>query len=82
MALPAVVDELGEGLALEFAKIWRVAQARTKRPIKFGSVSAQVAASVLDVQTSKYKPTSTTSCGTWQRNSTASCEHLSLLGAR
>jgi 5-methyltetrahydropteroyltriglutamate--homocysteine methyltransferase len=52
---PAVVDELGEGVALEFAKIWRVAQARTKRPIKFGSVSAQVAASVLDVQTPKYK---------------------------
>jgi 5-methyltetrahydropteroyltriglutamate--homocysteine methyltransferase len=32
---------------LEYAKIWRVAQGRTDRPVKFGTVSAQTIISVL-----------------------------------
>ena len=32
---------------LEYAKIWRVAQGRTDRPVKFGTVSAQTIVSVL-----------------------------------
>ena len=51
---PGVTGEVGEGLPLEFAKIWRIAQARTDRPVKFGAVSAQVAASVLTPHTDHY----------------------------
>ena len=32
---------------LEYAKVWRVAQGRTDRPVKFGTVSAQTIVSVL-----------------------------------
>jgi 5-methyltetrahydropteroyltriglutamate--homocysteine methyltransferase len=34
-------------LPLEYAKVWRVAQGRTDRPVKFGTVSAQTIVSVL-----------------------------------
>jgi 5-methyltetrahydropteroyltriglutamate--homocysteine methyltransferase len=52
---PAVVGKIGPGeVPQEFAKIWRIAQARTERPVKFGVVSAQVAASVLELQTDEY----------------------------
>jgi 5-methyltetrahydropteroyltriglutamate--homocysteine methyltransferase len=52
---PAVDDKVERGrIPLEFAKIWRIAQARTERPVKFGVVSAQVAASVLEVTTDEY----------------------------
>jgi 5-methyltetrahydropteroyltriglutamate--homocysteine methyltransferase len=53
---PAVVGKVKRGeVPLEFAKIWRIAQARTERAVKFGVVSAQVAASVLEVQTEEYE---------------------------
>lgn len=52
---PAVVGKIERGrIPLEFAKIWRIAQARTERPVKFGVVSAQVAGSVLEVKTDDY----------------------------
>jgi len=40
---------------LEYAKIWRMAQARTRKPVKFGTVSAQVMALFLDSHTDEYK---------------------------
>ena len=52
---PAVVDRLSRGRSWEFAKIWRVTQAKSARPVKFGTVSAQVLASMLEVKTDKYK---------------------------
>jgi 5-methyltetrahydropteroyltriglutamate--homocysteine methyltransferase len=51
---PGVVDAIEEGIPFEYAKIWRIAQARTARPVKFGAVSAQVAASVLSLHTDHY----------------------------
>lgn len=51
---PGVIGEIGPGIGLEYAKIWRLAQARTDRPVKFGTVSAQVAASVLTLHTDRY----------------------------
>ena len=51
---PKVVDKVEAG-PLEYAKIWRMCQARTRKPIKFGSVSAQVMGYFLDLKTDKYK---------------------------
>jgi len=51
---PAVVDKLARDRSWEFAKIWRIAQAKTDRPIKFGTVSAQVLATCLEIRTNKY----------------------------
>jgi 5-methyltetrahydropteroyltriglutamate--homocysteine methyltransferase len=39
---------------LEYAKIWRMAQARATKPVKFGTVSGQVMALFLDSHTSEY----------------------------
>jgi 5-methyltetrahydropteroyltriglutamate--homocysteine methyltransferase len=39
---------------LEYAKIWRMTQARTTKPVKFGTVSGQVMALFLDSHTSEY----------------------------
>lgn len=36
---PAVVDRLARG-PLNFAAIWKVAQSKTRRPVKFGTISA------------------------------------------
>jgi 5-methyltetrahydropteroyltriglutamate--homocysteine methyltransferase len=46
---PKVEGHLGlrEDRPLEYAKLWRVAQSRTDRPVKFGTVSAQTIVSVL-----------------------------------
>ena len=41
-------------MPLEFAKIWRVAQARTRQPVKFGTIAADLAATVLTVKTDAY----------------------------
>lgn len=41
---------------LEYAKIFRMTQARTRRPVKFGSVSASVLAVFLSSQTPLYPP--------------------------
>jgi 5-methyltetrahydropteroyltriglutamate--homocysteine methyltransferase len=39
---------------LEYAKIWRLTQARANKPVKFGTVSAQVMALFLDSHTDEY----------------------------
>ena len=39
---------------LEYAKIYRMTQARTRKPVKFGTVSAQVMALFLDSHTPEY----------------------------
>jgi 5-methyltetrahydropteroyltriglutamate--homocysteine methyltransferase len=51
---PGVSGPLDDGIPLELGKIWRIAQARTDRPVKFGVVSAQVASSVLQLHTDHY----------------------------
>jgi 5-methyltetrahydropteroyltriglutamate--homocysteine methyltransferase len=50
----AVVDKIGPKVPLEFAKIWRVAQARTEKPVKFGTIAADLAATVLTIKTDAY----------------------------
>jgi 5-methyltetrahydropteroyltriglutamate--homocysteine methyltransferase len=51
---PPVVDKVGAGIPFEFDKAWRIAQSRTTRPVKFGTVSADVAGSVVEIRTSQY----------------------------
>src|SRR5262245_13928050 len=50
----AVVDKLGPRAPLEFAKIWRVGQARAHKPVKMGTISADLASSVLTIRTDAY----------------------------
>ncbi|MGH7922389.1 MAG: cobalamin-independent methionine synthase II family protein [Candidatus Dormibacteraceae bacterium] len=50
----AVLGKVGPRVPLEFAKIWRVAQARAHRPVKFGTVAADMASSVLTLRTDAY----------------------------
>ena len=50
----AVVDKVRPRIPLEFAKIWRVAQARANRPVKFGTVAPDLASSVLTLRTDAY----------------------------
>jgi 5-methyltetrahydropteroyltriglutamate--homocysteine methyltransferase len=54
--LPAVTGEVEPGGPLEFAKLWRIAQARTERPVKFGTVSTQFVANMLELRTDRYLP--------------------------
>jgi 5-methyltetrahydropteroyltriglutamate--homocysteine methyltransferase len=51
---PTVVGEVGAGIPLEFAKIWRTAQARATKPVKFGTISADLAAAALSVSPGVY----------------------------
>src|SRR3954471_15374676 len=51
---PLVTGKVTPSVPLEFAKIWRVAQARAERPVKFGTVSADLAAAVLNLGTDVY----------------------------
>jgi 5-methyltetrahydropteroyltriglutamate--homocysteine methyltransferase len=51
----AVVDKVGARVPLEFGKIWRIAQARAQRPVKFGTIAADLASSVLTLRTSSYE---------------------------
>jgi len=51
---PAVTDKVSRGRSWEFAKIWRLAQAKAGRPVKFGTVCGQVVGSCLEVRTDKY----------------------------
>jgi 5-methyltetrahydropteroyltriglutamate--homocysteine methyltransferase len=51
---PRVVDKV-EHRPLDYAKIWRLAQVRTDRPVKFGTVCSQVMGLFLDLHTAKYK---------------------------
>jgi 5-methyltetrahydropteroyltriglutamate--homocysteine methyltransferase len=50
----AIVDKIGPGTPLEFAKVWRVAQSRTTKPVKFGTIAADLASTVLTVKTDVY----------------------------
>jgi 5-methyltetrahydropteroyltriglutamate--homocysteine methyltransferase len=50
----AIVDKIGPRVPLEFAKIWRVAQSRTEKPVKFGTIAADLASTVLTIQTDVY----------------------------
>lgn len=51
---PSVIGKIKPKLPLEFAKVWRIAQMRTERPVKFGTVSADLAAAVLNLGTDVY----------------------------
>jgi len=52
---PKIVGKVEARIPLEFAKIWRIAQARTEKPVKFGTISADLAAAVLNLGTDIYK---------------------------
>ncbi|HEY7381556.1 MAG TPA: cobalamin-independent methionine synthase II family protein [Gaiella sp.] len=52
--VPAVAGRIGSGARLEFDKLWRIAQSRSERPVKFGTVSSQLVASMLDLRTDAY----------------------------
>ena len=51
---PAVVGKIGPRIPLEYGKIWRIAQARTDRPVKFGVITADAPSSVLRIDTDLY----------------------------
>lgn len=51
---PKVVDKI-EARPLDYAKIWRMTQAKTRKPVKFGTCCSQVMALFLDIETKKYK---------------------------
>ena len=51
---PRVVDKV-EHRPLDYAKIWRMAQARANKPVRFGTCSSQVMGLFLDLHTPKYK---------------------------
>jgi 5-methyltetrahydropteroyltriglutamate--homocysteine methyltransferase len=51
---PRVVDKI-EYRPLDYPKIWRMCQARTSKPVKFGTVCSQVMSFFLDIHTPKYK---------------------------
>jgi 5-methyltetrahydropteroyltriglutamate--homocysteine methyltransferase len=52
--VPAVGGRIGSGARLEFDKLWRIAQSRANKPVKFGTVSSQLLASMLDLRTDVY----------------------------
>jgi 5-methyltetrahydropteroyltriglutamate--homocysteine methyltransferase len=54
--LPPVVGRIEPGGPLEFDKLWRIAQSRTDRPVKFGTVSTQIVAGMLELRTDEYAP--------------------------
>ena len=51
---PHVVDKIAHR-PLDYAKLWRIAQSKTRKPIKFGTCCSQVMALFLDIHTPKYK---------------------------
>ncbi len=51
---PRVVDKV-EHRSLDYAKIWRMAQSRATKPVRFGTCSSQVMGLFLDLHTPKYK---------------------------
>jgi 5-methyltetrahydropteroyltriglutamate--homocysteine methyltransferase len=54
---PRVVGKVGHDPRnpLEYAKLWRIAQARAGKPVKFGTCSSQVLSIFLDSHTSEYE---------------------------
>src|SRR5258708_18209514 len=51
---PHIVDKI-EHRPLDYTKLWRIAQAKTRKPVKFGTCCSQVMALFLDIHTPKYK---------------------------
>lgn len=51
---PRVVDKI-EYRPLDYPKLWRLAQARTRKPVRFGTCCTQVMGLFLDIHTSKYQ---------------------------
>jgi 5-methyltetrahydropteroyltriglutamate--homocysteine methyltransferase len=51
---PRVVGKI-EYRPLDYAKIWRMAQAKTRKPVKFGTCCSQVMSLFLDIHTPHYK---------------------------
>lgn len=51
---PHVVDKI-EHRPMFYPKIWRIAQARTQKPVRFGTCCSQVMGLFLDIHTNKYK---------------------------
>jgi 5-methyltetrahydropteroyltriglutamate--homocysteine methyltransferase len=51
---PHVVDKV-EHRALDYPKIWRMAQSKTAKPVRFGTCCSQVMGLFLDIHTPKYK---------------------------
>jgi 5-methyltetrahydropteroyltriglutamate--homocysteine methyltransferase len=51
---PRVVGPI-EHRPLDYAKIWRIAQARASRPVRFGTCCSQVMGLFLDIHTSHYR---------------------------
>ncbi len=50
---PRVVDKVTHR-PLDYAKIWRIAQSRASKPVKFGTCCSQVMGLFLDIHTDKY----------------------------
>jgi 5-methyltetrahydropteroyltriglutamate--homocysteine methyltransferase len=51
---PHVVDKI-EHRSLDYPKLWRIAQGKTRRPVRFGTCCSQVMALFLDIHTPQYK---------------------------
>lgn len=51
---PHVIDKI-EHRPLDYPKIWRLAQAKTAKPVRFGTCCSQVMGLFLDLHTPKYK---------------------------
>ena len=51
---PRVVDKI-QHRPLDYDKVWRMAQAKTRKPVKFGTCCSQVMSLFLDIHTPKYK---------------------------
>ncbi len=51
---PRVVDRI-EHRPLDYAKLWRMTQAKAKKPVRFGTCCSQVMSLFLDIHTDKYK---------------------------
>ena len=51
---PRVVDKIAHR-PLDYPKIWRLAQARSQKPVRFGTCCSQVMGLFLDIHTPKYK---------------------------
>lgn len=51
---PIVTDKV-EHRPLDYPKIWRMTQAKTQKPVRFGTCCSQVMSLFLDIHTEKYK---------------------------
>jgi hypothetical protein len=63
----AVTDKVGARVPLEFAKIWRVTQARTENPVKFGTMP-RTSPRRSDGETDAYAQDKMDRCGTSPRS--------------